>query len=121
MNYYNSVLKNRKNNKLLHIMYGEFKFSVDKIRDQFCSLKNYDVFRINNICKLNNDIILQGKTLINPESVEKYPITSNLLHIIIRNEWSAVKNVNANELLKKAVCLLLKKFYYFFPLIHSCI
>lgn len=47
------------------INYKTFTLSVRQTSDKFCYVKNYDVLRIENICIKNNDIILQGETLMN--------------------------------------------------------
>lgn len=102
------------------INYKTFTLSVRQISNKFCYVKNYDVLRIENICiKNNDDIILQGETLMNSVNLENYSIDCKSMNIVVGNKWSTLKDFNANDVILKAVCLPYDNTFCFFPLLHS--
>lgn len=72
------------------IIYKNFILSGKRSKDSFCYLNNYSILSIINICSYDNKIMLEGKILLNPTALERYPISSVEFNIIVGNEWSDV-------------------------------
>lgn len=83
-----------------NIVYKDFTLSVKKINNRFCYLKNNNILSITNICIYNNNIILKGKTLLNPVELEHYPISSLQFNIVVGNTWSNIQTFNSDDVQK---------------------
>lgn len=104
-----------------NIVYKDFTLSVKRINDSFCYLKNDSILSIKSICIYNNNIILKGKTLLNPVELKHYPISSLQFNIVVGNEWSNIQIFNSDDVCTKAVCIPYGKSYCFLPFIHTAV